>query len=87
MRRQSPRGLYYLTLGLDLGQANPRSSSRIIVDPTLRRAAQTLSLPLTSRFFYDILTGLLLEEEGLMEGSAFERIISRLFAAGARLEG
>lgn len=85
MRRQLLRGLYYLTMGLDMGQENPRAPSRIIVDPKLREAAKTLSIPLTSRFFYDTSIGLLLEEEELAEHQMIQQINSTMGYVRARL--
>lgn len=85
MRRQRLRGLYYLTMGLDMGQENPRVPSRIIVDPKLREAAKTLSIPLTSTFFYDTFIGLLLEEEELAEHQMIQQINSTMGYVRARL--
>lgn len=74
MRRTMIRGLQYLTLGTDLDGKQQDSTSSIIVDPKLKKAAENFRLPLSSRLIYDLLTFCLLDEEGLLDDFMFERI-------------
>ncbi|KAJ6122855.1 hypothetical protein N7512_005320 [Penicillium capsulatum] len=71
VRRQIIRGLRYLLLGVDWD--DPKrfipglpEQPPVIVNPKLRRAAETFSLPLTSRFVYEVLRVFLMEQEGLV---------------------
>lgn len=69
-----------------MGQEDPNAPSRIIVDPKLRQAAKTLNIPLTSRFFYNTMIGLLLVEEGLTEPQMIQQVTSLLYASKARIQ-
>lgn len=86
LRRQLIRGLHYLTLGMDLGQENPKAPSRIIADPKLREDAKGLRIPLSSRFFYDTFTVLLLEEEGLLGERTIMSFNARLELTKSRFQ-
>ncbi|KAF2641477.1 SET domain-containing protein [Massarina eburnea CBS 473.64] len=77
MRRTLIRGLQYLTLGTDidtLGIQNRKSGSHIISDPKLRRAAETMNIPLPSRLLYNLLIMVLLEHEGLLDDLMVQRM-------------
>ena len=74
LRRRLVRGLQYLTLGKDLDGETQCSGSLVIVDPKIRKAAQDFSIPLSSRFIYDLLATVLLEEEGLLDDLLAERL-------------
>lgn len=67
MRRTLARGLQYLTLGKDIDGQRWDSTLTFFVDPELRRAAEELTIPLSSRLVYNLLVMALLEEEGLTE--------------------
>jgi hypothetical protein len=60
--------------GVDLDGQRQSSSSPIIIDPQLKHAAETLSIPLSSRLIYILLTMLLLEEEGLLDDFMAKRL-------------
>lgn len=74
MRRIFIRGLQYLTLGVDLNGQKQDSTLPIIVDPKLKKAAEDLRIPLSSRLIYDLLALCLLEEEGLLDDFMVERL-------------
>ncbi|KAI2793635.1 hypothetical protein POX_a00218 [Penicillium oxalicum] len=78
MRRQLIRGLHYLLLGLDLASSRRGGPSMIITDPELRDNAEKLNIPLMSRLFYESMVGLMLEEEGIMNGLTSEYITNRM---------
>ncbi|SPO01693.1 related to hexose transporter protein [Cephalotrichum gorgonifer] len=69
-RRRLFRGLRYLASGEDAHKLGNRSETPVIFDPELRKAAETFDLPMASRFVYNILTIILLEEEGLSDDLA-----------------
>jgi hypothetical protein len=71
LRRTLIRGLQYLTLGVDLDGERQTST---ILDLELRRRAESLTIPLTSRLIYNVLTVLLVEQEGLLDGFMLERL-------------
>lgn len=73
-RRRLIRGLQYLTLGVDLDGQKQNSQFPIIVDLELRNAAESLSIPISSRFVYYLLTIFLLEEEGLLDYFMIKRL-------------
>lgn len=74
MRRRLIRGLQYLTLGVDVNGRRQSSHSPIIVDSKLRNAAESLSIPISSRFIYILLTIFLIEEEGLLDDFMLDRL-------------
>jgi hypothetical protein len=74
LRRTFPRGLTYLTHGEDIDGKRHGSLSPIIIDPELKQAAETFSIPLTSRVIYNLLLMLLLEEEGLLDDFMMQRM-------------
>lgn len=74
MRRTFMRGLQYLTLGVDLNGQRQVSTSPIIVDSNLKKAAEDFRIPLSARLIYDLLGMFLLEEEGLLDDFMVERI-------------
>lgn len=74
MRRRLIRGLQYLLLGVDLGGQRQISHSTIIIDSKLKIAAETFRLPLSSRLVYNLLSHVLLEEEGLLDDFMIERL-------------
>lgn len=73
MRRTFIRGLEYLRLGVDLNGQKQDSTSPIIVDPKLKKAAEDFRIPLSSRLTYTLLILCLLEEEGLLDDFMVER--------------
>ncbi|KAI1468560.1 SET domain-containing protein [Daldinia caldariorum] len=68
------RGLQYLTLGVDIDGKRQNSSSPIIADPKLKQAAEDLSVPLSNRLIYLLLTLYLFDEEGLLDHLQRERL-------------
>jgi hypothetical protein len=74
MRRTLIRGLQYLTLGVDLNGQRQPSSSSIILDPKLKKAAEGFEIPLSSRFIYNVLVMTLLEEEELLDDFMFKQL-------------
>ncbi|KAH7116297.1 hypothetical protein EDB81DRAFT_767334 [Dactylonectria macrodidyma] len=81
LRRRLVRRLQYLTLGVDLEGQKQSSDSSIIVDPRLKHAAETFSIPLSSRLVYGLLSICLLEEEGLLDDFMVERLSPSVFTA------
>lgn len=82
MRRRLIRGLSYLLNGRELdGQAEDLQRSPIIVDPGLKKAAETRSLPLSSMFIYSLMVVFLLDEEGLLDDCRLETWSAALEAA------
>lgn len=73
LRRTLIRGLQYLTLGVDLVGKNQGSTFSIIFDSELKRKAESRSIPLTSRLIYNVLSVLLIEQEGLLDAFLLER--------------
>ncbi|KAH9882273.1 hypothetical protein J1614_001445 [Plenodomus biglobosus] len=65
--------IVYLMLGVDLDGKKQGSAFPIIFDSELKSRAESLSIPLTSRFIYNVLIVLLLEQEGLLDGFLLER--------------
>jgi hypothetical protein len=84
MRRTLVRGLQYLTLGRDLdgqrhgGHGHDSAQRPLIFDPVLKKAAEELEIPTSSRLIYLLLTMVLLEEEGLLDGYMVERFAPSL---------
>lgn len=79
LRRRLIRGLQYLTLGVDLDGKRQSSHAPIIVDTKLRIAAETFSIPISSRLIYTLLTIFLIEEEGLLDDLMVERLSPSVF--------
>ncbi len=75
LRRTLIRGLQYLTLGVDINGQRQSSTSPIIVDFELKKAAENLSIPLSARLIYNLLIIYLLEEEGLLDDFMVERLL------------
>ncbi|KAH6871525.1 hypothetical protein B0T10DRAFT_260423 [Thelonectria olida] len=73
-RRRLIRGLQYLLLGVGLDGQRQVSRSPIITDPELKRASEYFNIPLTSRFIYNLLCALLLEQEELLDDFMNERV-------------
>ncbi|KAG5972707.1 hypothetical protein E4U55_000738 [Claviceps digitariae] len=65
MRRRLIRGLHFLCQRR--GAVQHADASHIIIDPKLRKLAEAGEIPLSSRFIYEILSFLLLEQEGLLD--------------------
>ena len=76
MRRILMRGLDYLNSGHDMDDSLHGSRVRpIIVDAVLRKAAETYSITLSSRFIYTVLTMTLCEQEGLLDEFVEKRML------------
>jgi hypothetical protein len=71
LRRTLIRGLEYLTLGVDLDGKRQTST---IFDLELKNRAESLTIPLTSRLIYNVLTVLLMQQEGLLDGFLLGRV-------------
>ncbi|KAK4246801.1 hypothetical protein C7999DRAFT_41784 [Corynascus novoguineensis] len=83
-RRRLIRGLEYLTQGKDLDRQRRDSSSPLIIDPALKRAAETFDISVSSRLIYRLLSVVLLYDEGLLDDIMLQRLwpgISRLAGA------
>ena len=75
MRRRLIRGLEYLQNGKDVdGQKQEASGRPLIADTQLKTAAETFSIPVSSRFIYGLLVTFLTEEEGLLDDFLAERL-------------
>lgn len=74
MRRTLLRGLHYLTHGKDVDGPMPASSRPFLSDPEVKKAAEELSIPQSTRLIAVVMMGFLLEEEGLMDRFMFERL-------------
>lgn len=74
MRRTFLRGLQYLQRGVDLNGQKQDSTSPIIVDPDLKKAAEDFRIPLSSRLIYGLLVLCLLDEEELLDDLTAERL-------------
>jgi hypothetical protein len=74
MRRTLIRGLQYLMLGVDLDGQRHGSSSPLIVDRNLKRVAEDLSIPISSRLIYQLLAMILVDDEGLLDDFRLERM-------------
>ena len=91
-RRTLLRGLQYLTLGVDLDGRRQDSPTPIIVDPELKKAAETCSIPLSARLVYNLLSMFLMQEEGLLDYLMIERmspsieLLPRLFQTANNAE-
>lgn len=83
MRRTLLRGLDYLTRGEDVDGPRPVSEQPILNDPQVRRAAEELRIPLSTRLIAHVLRGFLLEEEGLLDHFMVERILPSVRVAAA----
>ncbi|OTB18827.1 hypothetical protein K445DRAFT_364106 [Daldinia sp. EC12] len=73
VRRRFIRGLIYLTAGAGIDGKSQDSLSSVIADHRLKEAAENLSIPLSNRLIYLLLTLYLLEEEGLLDYLMRER--------------
>lgn len=67
MRRRLLRGVYNHLNGGDQARPGVAWPPSIIRDPVMKRAAETLSIPLSKRFIYGMLFIVLMEEEGLLD--------------------
>ncbi|KAI1799958.1 SET domain-containing protein [Daldinia bambusicola] len=91
-RRKFIRGLQYLTHGVDFDGKRQDASSPIIADRKLKQAAESLSVPLSNRLIYLLLSLYLLDEEGLLDHLQRERLepsvaaITSLFQAKSNAE-
>ena len=74
MRRTLIRGLQYLTLGVDIDGQRQGSTSSIIIDTKLKKAAENFRIPLSNRVIYNLLLMYLLEEEGLLDDFMIKRL-------------
>ncbi|KAK3380344.1 hypothetical protein B0T24DRAFT_190996 [Lasiosphaeria ovina] len=84
MRRRLVRGLQYLQIGKDLDGRKQEASDRpLITDIQLKRAAETGSIPLSSRLIYGVLVMVLTEQEGLLDDFLAERLSPSIRAAAA----
>lgn len=83
MRRTLLRGLAYLTHGEDVDGPRPVSERPILNDPEVRRAAEELRIPLSTRLIAHVLRGFLLEEEGLLDHLRAETILPSVRVAAA----
>ncbi|KAF9894854.1 hypothetical protein FE257_004475 [Aspergillus nanangensis] len=86
MRRTLIRGLCYLLYGRDIyaqedaqeDAQEERDTPPIILDQTLRTAAENHSIPVPNRLVYVFLVAILLEEEGLPVDYIIEAILSHI---------
>lgn len=83
MRRTLLRGLDYLTHGEDVDGPRPVSERTVLNDPQVRRAAEELRIPLSTRLIAHVLRGFLLEEEGLLDHLMVERVLPSVRVAAA----
>lgn len=74
MRRALLRGLHYLTHGKDIDGPMPVSARPFLSDPEVKKAAEELRIPQSTRLIAVVLMGFLLEEEGLMDQFMFARL-------------
>ncbi|EHK43119.1 uncharacterized protein TrAtP1_001696 [Trichoderma atroviride] len=74
LRRTLVRGLQYLSRGNDPDDQAQDSTLPFSIDPELKKAAEELRIPLSSRFVYDLLSMVLLEEEGLMDDLIVKKV-------------
>ncbi|KAL2166854.1 hypothetical protein VTG60DRAFT_2089 [Thermothelomyces hinnuleus] len=74
-RRRLHRGLEYLSHGVEMDRRRRPPKSPLIVDPQLKRAAETFDIPISSRLVYAILSVALLQEEGLLDDFKVKRVI------------
>ncbi|KAF2500678.1 SET domain-containing protein [Lophium mytilinum] len=73
LRRNLIRGLQYLTLGHDFNGVIQTSASPIIFDSRLKQAAESFSIPISSRLIYNLLFMVLMEDEGLLDDFIIKR--------------
>lgn len=88
MRRRLIRGLLYLRSGEDVGLSDPPYQTRnspIICDPKLKNAADTFSLPISSRFIYDVTRVFLMEQEGILNPTKAQLSIPVILMTVARM--
>ncbi|KUL87177.1 hypothetical protein ZTR_05621 [Talaromyces verruculosus] len=78
MRRTILRGLFNHRYGKDLSASGEAWPPTIIVDPELKRAAESYNIPLSTRFIHGVLFTVLMEEEGLLDDFATERIYATM---------
>lgn len=71
LRRQFVRGLQYLNMGEDFDgkKIYDLGSSSLLLDPTLKKAAEQCTISISRRWIMNILALYLLEEEGLLDQS------------------
>lgn len=74
MRRTLIRGLQYLSRGKDQDGQAQGSTLPFTIEPELKKAAEEMRIPLSSRFIYDLLSMALLEQEGLMDNQIVKKI-------------
>jgi hypothetical protein len=74
MRRVLTRGLSYLTVGHDIDSQQHVYGAAIVIDAGLRKAAETFSIPLSSRLVYNLLIMALAEQEGLLDDLLLKRM-------------
>ena len=75
MRRTIAWGLHYLTEGADPDAQERGTTLCVIFDPKLRRAAETFSIPISSRLIYRLLLMVVLEQEGLLDDLFVKRLL------------
>lgn len=74
MRRTLVRGLQYLSRGKDQDGQAQDSTLPFSIEPELKKAAEEMRIPLSSRFIYDLLSMALLEKEGLIDNWIVKKI-------------
>ncbi|KAF2685938.1 SET domain-containing protein [Lentithecium fluviatile CBS 122367] len=84
MRRTLIRGLQYLTTGTDLDGQKDSSQTPLIVDPDLKKDAETMSIPLSNRLVYSLLSMALVEQEGLMDEFTVRRMNPAILLLASR---
>lgn len=83
MRRALLRGLHYLTHGKDIDGPDILSAGSVLSDPGMKKAAEELRIPLSTRFIATVLKGFLLEEEGLLDPVVLQTLWIVTLRAGA----
>ncbi|KAK5988884.1 SET domain-containing protein 5 [Cladobotryum mycophilum] len=81
MRRRLARGLEYLINGQDVDRNQHHADYSLIIDLELKKAAEGLCIPFSSRFIYNLLIIFLIEEEGLLDNGALLSLHPRMEAA------
>ncbi|KAL3469552.1 hypothetical protein BJX99DRAFT_265070 [Aspergillus californicus] len=77
MRRRLVRGLNYLIFGVDVNgqmQSSSISAAPLIMDRALKKSAENLAIPMSSRLIYLLFAVVLLEREGLLDKFALAGI-------------
>ncbi|KAF4974825.1 hypothetical protein FZEAL_8321 [Fusarium zealandicum] len=75
IRRRFARAILYLSHGVDMDRGQSCFFSPKIIHSTLKNAAETFEIPVSSRFIYNILLVCLVEEEGLLDDVKVKRMI------------